>query len=128
MKEYRKNLYLAMLVCRNKLSKQDYFYTIVGPMLGTLENGIFIDSHDKKYHKMTDRIMQCTKNRFAYYNLISLYDFMHYYVGEKPLEEVIKDYVDFHKNTTYYVYLEKTKGHFVLPFDYEKARDLFSNK
>ena len=37
-----KKVYMAMLVLRERITSQDYFYHTLGTMIGTLDNDFFI--------------------------------------------------------------------------------------
>ncbi len=112
---YIKKVYLAMAVLRNQLGEQDYFYYTVGPMIGTIEGPFFINHFGKKYPKMTSRIMGINKSRFAYYNEIEVTKLQSYFSEEDDFQEIVKRYIEYYQGITYYVYLEKPRGHFVLP-------------
>ncbi len=116
-----------MAVLRNKVGDQDYFYHTVGPMLGVIEGEFFINHFGKKYPKMTSRIMSVNKSRLAYYNAIEVTKLKNYFKEEDDFQEIVKRYIAYYQDITYYVYLEKKKGHVVIPVSL-KAKDFMVKK
>ncbi len=109
-------VYIAMLVLRIKITNEEYLYYTLGPMIGTLSNGIFTNAlSNKKYFKMTNRIMRITKSNLAYYNLIELEDYKSRFPNDKNLNKLVNLYIEYYKDTKYYLYLDKVKGHIVIP-------------
>ncbi len=109
-----KELYIASLVKKEKVSEGTFICKTIGPIVGLLFGTHFLSSHNKKYNPMFTRLYSLEGNQFyqeidfsqepffqveakyAYYELkkIENYD---------DLEDLIKEYKKVYDKVCYYI-------------------------
>lgn len=120
-------IYLSLLVYKDIVSDKDSSqrhlrYRVLGPMMGTLDGDVFINTNDKKYTSiekystnMNDEI------RYAYYKLLSLKEAKDKYESDN-VEEVVAKFIDTYKNDSYFVIDMDGKDPIIMRYDEAKLK------
>ena len=119
-------IYLTLLVYKDiveKTKEQRHLrYRVLGPMMGTLDGDVFINTNDKKYTSiekystnMNDEI------RYAYYKLLSLKEAKEKYESDN-VEEVVAKFIDTYKNDSYFVIDTDGKDPIIMRYDEAKLK------
>ena len=120
-------IYLSLLVYKDIVSDKDSSqrhlrYRVLGPMMGTLDGDVFINTNDKKYTSiekystnMNDEI------RYAYYKLLSLKEAKEKYESDN-VEEVVAKFIDAYKNDSYFVIDMDGKDPMIMRYDEAKLK------
>lgn len=114
-----KGIYLATLVYKNCVGKNEYIFNVLGPMLGTLNDkkDIFINTHDRKYYEMNDSRLIKSSNRYGFYNLQELNEEPQNLNNKLYLEKLIKKYYEKYQGISYYIFYPNFENQFIIAFD-----------
>lgn len=120
-------IYLTLLVYKDIISDKDseqrhLRYRVLGPMMGTLEDGVFINTTDRRYEcieksstNMNDEI------RYAYYLLLSLKDAKEKYHTD-DVENLVTMFMKEHEKDTYFVIDMDGKDPIIMRYDEDKMK------
>lgn len=119
-------IYIATLVYKNIVDKTEktrhLSYKVLGPMLGTIENKVFINTHDRVYTSIEEAKTNMDDSiRYAYYNKISLKEAKDKYKSDN-LEEIIKLYKDEYIKDSYFVIDTYNESPIIIRYDEKKMR------
>lgn len=119
-------IYIATLVYKNIVDKtkktRHLSYKVLGPMLGTIENKVFINTHDRVYTSIEEAKTNMEDSiRYAYYNKISLKEAKDKYKSDN-LEEIIKLYKDEYIKDSYFVIDTYNESPIIIRYDEKKMR------
>lgn len=119
-------IYIATLVYKNIVDKTEktrhLSYKVLGPMLGTIENKVFINAHDRVYTSIEEAKTNMEDSiRYAYYNKISLKEAKDKYKSDN-LEEIIKLYKDEYIKDSYFVIDTYNESPIIIRYDEKKMR------
>lgn len=119
-------IYIATLVYKNIVDKTEkarhLSYKVLGPMLGTIENKVFINTHDRVYTSIEEAKTNMEDSiRYAYYNKISLKEAKDKYKSDN-LEEIIKLYKDEYIKDSYFVIDTYNESPIIIRYDEKKMR------
>ena len=124
-------IYIATLLYKNIVDKTDnsrhLMYKVLGPMMGTIEDNIFINTHDRKYSSIeSDKTNMNDNIRYTYYNTISLKEAKKKYNTDN-IEEIIKLYKEEHIKDTYYVIDIYDKKPIIIRYDSTKFKRVYDS-
>ena len=120
-------IYLTLLVYKDIISDKDseqrqLRYRVLGPMMGTLEDGVFINTTDRRYEcieksstNMNDEI------RYAYYRLLSLKDAKEKYHTD-DVENLVTMFMKEYEKDTYFVIDMDGKDPIIMRYDENKMK------
>ncbi len=120
-------VYLTLLLYKDIVSEKKSLqkhlhYRVLGPMMGTLEGDLFMNTSDKMYPSiekyetnMNDQI------RYAYYSLTSLKEAKEKYHTES-VYEIVYQFQKEHEKDTYYVIDIKDKDPIIIKYDEERMK------
>lgn len=127
MEEMDSKIYLSCLLYKSIISEgtcTQVTYKVIGPMMGTIENNIFINTHDRKYYSIDNPNTSIKKDiRYAYYNSISLQEAKEKYKTDN-IEELVSKYYETYKkqNANYYVIVKRGIDPMIIAYDPEKFK------
>lgn len=122
-------VFLTLLVYKD-IIKEDYDnennrklrYRVLGPMMGTIEDDVFINTSDKKYYSIERGSTNMNDDiRYAYYKTISLKDAKEKYMTDN-VEEVVEKFNEEYKNDSYFVLNNKDTEPIIMRYDEDKLR------
>lgn len=117
------DIYLALLLYKSVIEADLNFelsYKVLGPMMGTIEKDVFINTNDRKYYSIEKTKANIDKNiRYLYYNLISLREAKKKYHTNNVLE-VVEKYFNDSKNDSYYVICKENSNPLIIKYDQER--------
>lgn len=102
-------------------------YKVLGPMLGTITENVFINTHDRKYTSIEKtNTNMCDNIRYAYYNLISLKEAKEKY-NVDTIEKVIEKYKSEYEKDSYYVIDVDLEEPIIIRYDKNKLKRVFDS-
>ena len=124
-------IFLSTLLYKNVVDRPDNMrhlsYKNLGPMLGTIENEVFINTHDREYSSIEKSETNMDDNiRYAYYNLLSLKDAKEKYQTDE-VEEVVKKFKEEHERDSYYVIDANHSEPIIIKFDENKFKRIYES-
>ena len=124
-------IFLATLLYKSIVEKSNdkrhLSYKVLGPMMGTVEDGVFINTHDRKYLSIEKLSINMNDNiRYSYYNLISLKEAKERYETE-VLETIVEKYKRVHEKDYYYVMDIDDDNPFTIRYDASKFKKVFDS-
>lgn len=97
-------------------------YRVLGPMMGTLDNDVFINTNDKKYYSIEKETTNMNDSiRYAYYKLLSLKEAKEKY-NTNNVEEVVEKFNNEYKNDSYFVLNNKGTEPIIMRYDEENLK------
>lgn len=125
--EMDSKIYLTLLLYKDIASDKRFDfrqlrYRVLGPMMGTLEEDIFINTMDRKYPSIekTETNMN-DEVRYAYYGLLSLKDAKEKYQTDE-VEKVVSMFLKDHEKEAYFVIDSEGKEPLIMKYEEEKMR------
>ena len=120
-------IYLSLLVYKDIVSDKDsrqrhLRYRVLGPMMGTLDGDVFINTNDKKYSSIEKSSTNMNDDvRYAYYKLLSLKDAKEKYSTDN-VEEVVAKFIEEHNKDSYFVIDTYDKEPIIMRYDEAKLK------
>lgn len=124
-------IFLSTLLYKNIVEKspnqRHLMYKVLGPMMGTIEDKLFINTHDKSYTSIEIDSTNIDDNiRYAYYNKISLKEAKKKYNTE-VIEEVVEKYKKEYEKDSYYVIDKAKDDPIIIRYDEKKFKRVFES-
>lgn len=124
-------IFLSTLLYKSIVDKsashRQLIYKVLGPMMGTIEDEVFINTHDKSYTSIENANTNMNDNiRYAYYNLISLNKAKEKYNTE-IIEEVVEKYKKEYDKDSYYVIDKDLDDPIIIRYDEKKFKRVFES-
>lgn len=126
-------IFLATLMLKKNIKNEsqsvENIYEPLGPMLGTMEDDIFINNKDKEYNSILD-IDKAFDNekRYFYYNKISLKEAKEKYKTIN-LEDLVKLYYEEQKDKNFYVIFNKDSNDaFTIIYKADQVKKVYDSK
>ena len=115
-------IYLTLLLYKDIVSdkhslQKHLHYRVLGPMMGTVEEDVFINTSDREYYSIEDSFVNMNDDiRYVYYLLLSLKDAKEKYQTD-DLEKVVECFYKEHEKDTYYVICIENKDPIIIRYD-----------
>ena len=120
-------IYLTLLVYKDIISDKDseqrqLRYRVLGPMMGTLEDGVFINTTDRRYESIEKSSTNMNDEiRYAYYRLLSLKDAKEKYHTD-DVENLVTMFMKEYEKDTYFVIDMDGKDPIIMRYDENKMK------
>ena len=120
-------IYLTLLVYKDIISDKDseqrqLRYRVLGPMMRTLEDGVFINTTDRRYESIEKSSTNMNDEiRYAYYRLLSLKDAKEKYHTD-DVENLVTMFMKEYEKDTYFVIDMDGKDPIIMRYDENKMK------
>lgn len=120
-------IFLTLLLYKDIVSEKDSFqrhlhYRVLGPMMGTIENDIFMNTSDHMYQSIEKSSTNMDNQiRYTYYSSLSLKAAKEKY-HTKTIEKIVECFYREHEKESYYVICIENKDPIIIKYNEEKMK------
>lgn len=120
-------IFLTLLLYKDIVSEKDSLqrhlhYRVLGPMMGTIDNDIFMNTSDRMYQSIEKSSTNMNNQlRYAYYLSMSLTDAKKKYHTDS-IEKVVTCFYKEHEKDSYYVICVENKDPIIIKYDENKMK------